>query len=119
MTLTRDIWFRIAAVLSVANLIGIGYAAGAGEGPHAMVHGVLALGFAAWAVRLRRAPAGGDVARLRETLEEQARALEDAQFTLSNQTRELAELQERVDFAERMLAQARDRARLPDQDKRK
>lgn len=117
MTLKRTIWFRIAVVLAGANLIGIGFAAATAEVMHATVHGVLALGFGIWALRLRQSPGGSDIAQMKEEMEQQANALQDAQFTLSNQTRELAELQERVDFAERMLIKARER--LPIENKEK
>jgi len=45
-------------------------------------------------------------------LEQLAGAVEDSQGTQSDQAAQIAELQERLDFAERMLAQARDRAAL-------
>ena len=118
MTLNRTIWFRIAVVLTGANLIGIGYAAGGAEVLHATVHGVLALGFGILALRMRQSPGGSDVEKMKTEMEDQANALEDAQFTLSNQTRELAELQERVDFAERMLIKARERLPIENKQKR-
>lgn len=118
MTLKRTIWFRIAVVLAGVNLIGIGYAAGSAEVLHATIHGVLTLGFGIWALRLRQSPGGSDMARMKDELAQQANALEDAQFTLSNQTRELAELQERVDFAERMLIKARERLPIENKEKR-
>ena len=49
---------------------------------------------------------------MQQQFDEQATALEDAQTLLANQGAQLAELQERVDFAERMLAQLRDRQKL-------
>ena len=51
-------------------------------------------------------------------LEQIAAALEDSQRIQSDQAAQIAELQERVDFAERMLAQTRDRAALEAQHKR-
>ena len=51
-------------------------------------------------------------------LEQLAAALEDAQRIQSDQAAQIAELQERVDFAERLLAQTRDRAALEAQQKR-
>ena len=54
-----------------------------------------------------------ELAELKLQMEQQAAALEDAQNTLNDQAAELAELQERVDFAERLLAQTRDRKALP------
>jgi len=56
---------------------------------------------------------GRDAAQLREQLDQYAVALEDAQTTLAQQATQLAELQERVDFTERLLAQGRDRTALP------
>jgi hypothetical protein len=53
-----------------------------------------------------------DLARISHQLDRQAAALEDAQNTLANQETQLAELQERLDFTERMLAQGRDRGVL-------
>jgi hypothetical protein len=118
MSVNRGIVFRIAVVLAGANLIGIGFAVATDGMAHATVHIVLAAGFGFWALRLRRiAGGGGEMARMQEAMEQQANALEDAQFTLSNQSRELAELQERVDFAERMLIKAR--KRLPIEHKEK
>lgn len=52
------------------------------------------------------------LAELKEQLEQQSAALLEAQHTLSEQTTELAELQERLDFAERLLAQSRARSAL-------
>jgi len=49
---------------------------------------------------------------MQEQLDEQAAALEDAQARLASQATQLAELHERVDFAERLLTQARDRQAL-------
>ena len=45
-------------------------------------------------------------------LKDQAAALEDVQNSLAVQSSQMAELQERVDFAERLLAQGRDRTVL-------
>src|SRR5206468_1136265 len=94
------------------NLVAAGFAFGAAEPRHAMAHTALALAFGLWAQRLRKGPGGSDLADLKHQLEQHAAALEDAQTTLANQSTELAELQERVDFAERLLAQVRDRPPL-------
>jgi hypothetical protein len=58
------------------------------------------------------------LAQLNERLEQHTVALEDTQATLANQSTQLAELQERLDFAERLLAQARDRSALGPGDQR-
>lgn len=95
MTLKRTVWHPIAVGLSVINLLGLGYAVGVSEPGHAAIHGVLALGFWLWVRRLRRDPGGTED-------EDRFEALE-AEVTKLRQ--ELSETQERVDFAERLLAQ--------------
>jgi TorA maturation chaperone TorD len=59
-----------------------------------------------------RGPSRAALAQFTEQLEQHAAALEDAQNSLANQSTQLAELQERLDFAERLLAQGRDRPAL-------
>lgn len=53
-----------------------------------------------------------ELAQFKQELERHAAALQDAETTLADQATQVAELQERVDFAERLLAQARDRRAL-------
>jgi hypothetical protein len=96
MTFKPALWRPIAAVLSVINLVGVGFAAGAAEPWHAAGHAGLALAFGLWAQRLRQGPSGGG--------EGQAR-LEGLEADVSDLRRELSEAQERLDFAERLLAQ--------------
>lgn len=119
MTVKSALWHPIAVGLSVVNVAGLGYAVASAEPWHAAVHGALALAFGIWAQRLRQGPTGSELARMKRQLEQQARALEDAQTTLATQVNELAELQERVDFAERLLVQVRDRAALGTRDERR
>lgn len=59
-----------------------------------------------------RGASRSELSQIKERLEQHAAALEEAQTRLADQTTELAELQERLDFAERLLAQARDRSAL-------
>lgn len=59
-----------------------------------------------------RRGSASELAHIRRELEQYAVALEDAQTSLANQSTQIAELQERVDFAERLLAQSRDRSGL-------
>jgi predicted Zn-dependent peptidase len=66
----------------------------------------------------RRGVSPLEIANLKQQLEQQAAALEDVESTMADQTAQLAELHERVDFAERLLAQARDRPALGAGDKR-
>ena len=49
-----------------------------------------------------------DLGQLKERLEQHTAALEDAENSLAIQSTQIAELQERLDFAERLLAQRRD-----------
>ena len=65
-----------------------------------------------------RGASRSELAQIKERLEQHAAALEDAQTSLANQSSQLAELQERIDFAERLLAQARDRSALGPGEKR-
>ena len=72
---------------------------------------VLVAGAIAGALR-GRGSSRSDVAQLSEQLKDHAAALDDVQNSLANQSSQLVELHERVDFAERLLAQARDRTAL-------
>ena len=106
MTFKPAIWRPIAFVLCAVNLVSVPFTTPAW---HSTTHAVLALAFGLWAQRLgQRAPVG-DVGRMQELLDEQTDALEDARAVLSGQSAQLAELQERVDFAERLLVQQRER----------
>ena len=57
----------------------------------------------------RRGGSSSKLAALQLQVEQYGAALEDAQSALATQAAQLAELQERVDFAERVLTKARDR----------
>jgi len=59
-----------------------------------------------------RGASRSELAQIREQLEQHTAALQDAQTSLADQSSELAELHERLDFAERLLTQARDRSAL-------
>ena len=72
---------------------------------------VMAVGAIAGAIR-GRGSSRSEVSQLSDQLKDQAAALEDVQQNLANQSSHLEELQERLDFAERLLAQGRDRAAL-------
>jgi hypothetical protein len=102
MTFKPAIWNPIAIGLSVVNLLGAGFAIGTGEPWHATVHAALALAFGVWAHRLRQGPDGGE-------LQDRLEALEGEMNTLRQ---ELSETQERLDFTERLLAQAPETRRV-------
>lgn len=95
MTFKPAIWHPIAVALSALNLVGAGFALSPPEPWHAMAHVVLAVAFGFWARRLRQgAGEAADETRL-EALSDEVNSLR----------RELSEAQERIDFAERLLAQ--------------
>jgi hypothetical protein len=95
MTFKPALWRPIAVVLSALNLVGVGFAAGAAEPWHAGAHAALGLAFGLWAQRLGRGPTGIDREDRLELLESE----------MSSLRQELSETQERLDFAERVLAQ--------------
>jgi hypothetical protein len=97
MTLKPRLWFPIAAALSALNLGAVWFAAQPGEPWHATIHAGLALGFGLWAQHLRR--------RLRQGASLPPAALHDVLDEVEGLRQELNEAQERLDFAERMLAQ--------------
>jgi hypothetical protein len=102
MTFKPAIWYPIAVVLSVINLAGAGFAAGQAQPWHATIHAALALAFGLWAQRLRKGPGGSEL---------QAR-LEALEAEVSKLRQELSETQERLDFAERLLAQGPEARRV-------
>lgn len=102
MTFKPSTWYPIAAVLSVLNLVGAGFAVGQGEPMHAAIHVGLGVALGLWAQRLRQAPGGSDLHARLEALE----------IEVSNLRRELSEMQERLDFAERLLAQGQEAPRV-------
>jgi hypothetical protein len=116
VTFKPSVWHPIAVLLSIANLVAVGFAMG--EPLHATGHVALAVGFALWAQHLRQKRGGSEVDAMKDQLDQQAAALEDAQNTLASQSAQIAELHERLDFAERVLAQARDRQALSPRDDR-
>jgi hypothetical protein len=109
MTFKPATWYPIAVVLSVANLVGVVFAA---QPWHAATHAVLALGFGLWAQRLRPGPGGSDLPARLEALEAEIGKLEALEGEVSRMRQELSETQERLDFAERLLAQGAEARRV-------
>lgn len=102
MTFNPKIWRPIAIVLSVVNLVAVGFAAGEAEPWHAGVHAALALVLGLWAQRMRPSAGGGDRDERLDLLEGE----------VSELRRELSEAQERLDFTERVLAQGAEARRV-------
>lgn len=95
MTFKPAVWYPISLVLSVVNVASAWFAAQAAEPWHATIHATLAVAFAAWAQRLRRGP---------RRIEGQAE-LEELEGEIDSLRLQLNEANERLDFAERILAQ--------------
>ena len=72
---------------------------------------VLVAGAIAGAIRGRGSPRS-EVAQLSDQVKDQAAVLDEVQNSLASQSNQLAELNERLDFTERLLAQGRDRTAL-------
>jgi uncharacterized protein YycO len=72
---------------------------------------VLVAGAIAGAIR-GRGSSRSELSQLSDQLKDHAAALEDVQNSLASQSSQMAELHERLDFAERLLAQGRDRTVL-------
>jgi uncharacterized membrane-anchored protein YhcB (DUF1043 family) len=72
---------------------------------------VLVAGAIAGAIR-GRGSSRSDLSQLSDQLKDHSAALEEVQNTLASQSSQLAELHERLDFAERLLTQGRDRSAL-------
>ena len=95
MTFKPALWHPIAVVLSAINLVGVGLAVPLAQPWHVTTHAALALAFGLWARRLRPGSGGSELEARLEALEGEAGQLRQ----------ELSEAQERMDFAERLLAQ--------------
>ena len=104
-------WNAVLVLLSAGNLVSVWFAAQPGEPWHATIHAALALAFGLWAQRRMRP----EEARLRAGAldtgsDDELAALRDEAVAVR---RELGEVQERLDFAERLLSQAHEADRLP------
>ena len=108
MSFKPAIWYPIAVVLSVINLVAVGFAAGEPQPWHVGLHAALALAFGLWAQRLRQGLRGSELQAPLEVLE----ALEAVEAEVSKLRQELSETQERLDFAERLLAQGSETHRV-------
>ena len=108
MTFKSPLWYPIAIVLSVINLVAVGFAAGQSEPWHAAGHAALGLAFGLWAQRLRQGRRGSELQAPVEVLD----ALDALEGEVSKLRQELSETQERMDFTERLLAQGQESRRM-------
>lgn len=114
MKFKAPIWPYVAWALSALNVAGAGFAVAAAEPTHAAAHVLFAFGFGWWAHRLRQRRLEDEFeSGLRETLKDPLERLTMLESDVSRLQQELSEVQERMDFAERILA--RDRESHPPQ----
>ncbi|HVH66435.1 MAG TPA: hypothetical protein VM716_01060 [Gemmatimonadales bacterium] len=99
MTFKASIWYPIAVALTGINLAGVWFAVS--EPVHSTTHAVLAVAFGLWAYRLRQRIGGSGVS---DGSDVQAK-LDALDAEVGQLRQELAEAHERLDFAERLLAQ--------------
>lgn len=106
MTFKPRIWYPIAAVAALLNVVAAGFAAASTEPIHAGTHAALALAFGLWAqhLRARRDESTGEHATTGELESGVQAGLDALDAEVSRMRQELVETQERLDFAERMLA---------------
>lgn len=100
MRFNPRIWVPLSRILAVVNAGAVWFAAQAAEPTHATIHAVLATAFAVWSERMRQGRASSNEAALANMQDQ----LEEIQAESRGQ---VAELQDRLDFAERLLAQER------------
>lgn len=108
MTFKPALWYPIAVVLSVLNVAAGWFAAQSAEPLHASTHAALAVAFGLWAQHLRQA-------RRQDRRSDLQAGLESLEVEVGALRQELSEVQERLDFAERMLTQAPEPRRVDPQ----
>jgi len=104
----RERWYQVAVGLTAINLVGVGFAVGPGQPWHAAIHAALALVCGLWAQRLRRGRGESELQGRLEGLDAEVSRLEALEADVNKLRQELSEAQERLDFAERLLARRPD-----------
>jgi hypothetical protein len=103
-------WNTVLVLLSAGNVVSVWFAAQPGEPLHATIHAALAVAFGLWAQgRMRPEVAWWRSGALGKESEGESVTLRDE---VGDVRRELGEVQERLDFAERLLSQTREEDRL-------
>jgi Tfp pilus assembly protein PilO len=109
MRFKAPIWPYVAFALTALNVAGAGYAVALAEPMHAAAHVVFAFGFGWWAQRLRQRRQDNEwKTGIRDTLENPLERLATLEADVSRLQQELSEVQERMDFTERILARGRE-----------
>ena len=109
MTTRTRVLNGVLVLLSVANVVSVWFAVQPGGAAHATIHAALALGFGLWAQRRMLA----DVVRppgLQSGSSVEVPGLRDE---VGDVQRELAAVQERLDFTEQLLSRSREGDRPP------
>jgi|SRR6185503_6149040 peptidoglycan hydrolase CwlO-like protein len=111
MTFKPSIWYPIAAVAAILNVVAAGFAAASTEPLHAGTHAALALAFGLWAqhLRSRRGESTEERQITGEVASDLQAGLDALDGEVSKLRQELSETQERVDFFERMLARGQEK----------
>jgi hypothetical protein len=112
MTFNPATWYPIALVLSGINALSAGLAIAQREPSHAAVHVVLTVAFGLWARRLRPRPGGSELQASAGALDAVPARFAALEGEVAKLRHELTEAQERLDFVERLLAQARETPRV-------
>jgi hypothetical protein len=97
--------WAVVVVLSIINLGAAGFALGQAEPAHAGIHVGAALAFGLWARGLRRGRRGSERDDARLELDEETRA---RLATVDQLETRVSELENRLDFTERLLAQGQE-----------
>jgi hypothetical protein len=108
MTFKSPTWQRVALVLSALNFAAAGFAIAGAEPWHAAAHVAAAWGFGWWAQRLRERNYDELKTEVRDTLQSPLERLHTLEGDVTRMQQELYEVQERLDFAERLLVQRRE-----------
>ncbi len=105
-------WIPVAWILCLVNLASVGFVAQSGAPLHAAGHGILAALFGLWAQRLAQRTTPDADADVMERVQDLEARLADLD-KLPDVDGRLTALEERLDFAERVLVDVRSRAQLP------
>jgi hypothetical protein len=97
--------WAVVVALGVINLVAAGFALGQAEPAHAGIHVGAALAFGLWSRGLRRGPRRTALDGARADLDEETRA---RLATVDQLESRVSELENRLDFTERLLAQGQE-----------